>query len=551
MLPSPLAVLVALVLLSRIRRVGCRLGFEIDLPGSSRQRSPTLHFALTRPMQLVTDRFATSNDSATACDTSLRTYCGGTWTGIANHLDYIQDMGFDAVWISPLPLNLDGTAYWLTDLDTLNPHFGTADDLKNLSSALHTRGMYLMVDVVVNHYAGNPQNTTPSSLDLFDTDYPALLPFGTESDFHPQGFITDYTNQTEVEQCWLGDEKLPLPDVDTEDEDVVDTLYAWIKNTVAEYAASAGVFNLGEVENDDPTYLASYLDVLDGVLDYPTYYKLVAAFSSPSGNLSALSGAPTVQSVAPRLFVLFFFVRVCVFGAQHSQWDVLALSTRSNGSLAFSDGRLFECPVVPSHGQIQGTYLFGFYSSIRAPPLQLLCWPYRQCQRDPTREPLRRKESVQDVVPGPPVYLRMGDAVRELSSVLASAFIRFIHSSLVYVASFSDTTSPSTRRPWEQGVGCRADAAYCLNKIHAPPRPKPGSVRYNNATKPTNATTPTNVPSTPNATPPPLSLRLPPAPPLLLPLLAPVASAGHAHAPPLPWLGVDACEHLRHPRLVP
>ena len=35
-------------------------------------------------------------------------YCGGTWNGITKHLDYIQSMGFDAVWISPVSANLEG-----------------------------------------------------------------------------------------------------------------------------------------------------------------------------------------------------------------------------------------------------------------------------------------------------------------------------------------------------------------------------------------------------------------------------------------------------------
>lgn len=42
------------------------------------------------------------------------------------------------------------TSYWTKDLNDLNSHFGTADDLKALSDALHARGMYLMVDIVVN-----------------------------------------------------------------------------------------------------------------------------------------------------------------------------------------------------------------------------------------------------------------------------------------------------------------------------------------------------------------------------------------------------------------
>ncbi|KAK7007913.1 glycoside hydrolase family 13 protein [Favolaschia claudopus] len=289
--------------------------------------------------QLVTDRFATSSNSSTPCDTSQRTYCGGSWAGITQHLDYIQDMGFDAVWISPISKNLDGTAYgdgyWLTDLDTTSSRFGTAQDLKNLSAALHARGMYLMLDVVVNHFAALPQNSSSSSLlstasktsltsplgDLLDIsiNFPDLLPLSKEADFHPACFIADYTNQTEVEQCWLGDEKLPLPDVNTEDPDVVETLYKWIADMVKEYGVDgvridtvkhirrafwegftqrAGVFTLGEVCTDNATYAASYLGAVDGVLDYPTWYKLIMAFASVSGNLSAIQDAPSLPSLA-------------------------------------------------------------------------------------------------------------------------------------------------------------------------------------------------------------------------------------------------------------
>lgn len=33
--------------------------------------------------------------------------CGGSWIGITEHLDYIQNMGFDAIWISPVVENID------------------------------------------------------------------------------------------------------------------------------------------------------------------------------------------------------------------------------------------------------------------------------------------------------------------------------------------------------------------------------------------------------------------------------------------------------------
>jgi alpha-amylase len=48
--------------------------------------------------QIVTDRFARTDNSTTAnCDPRRGLYCGGTWQGIINKLDYIQGMGFTAV----------------------------------------------------------------------------------------------------------------------------------------------------------------------------------------------------------------------------------------------------------------------------------------------------------------------------------------------------------------------------------------------------------------------------------------------------------------------
>ncbi|KAH9856074.1 glycoside hydrolase family 13 protein [Lenzites betulinus] len=262
--------------------------------------------------QLITDRFATSDGSSPACDTSQRQYCGGTWKGIVQKLDYIQNMGFDAIWISPVVANVEGNTtygqafhgYWTQDINSLNSHFGSADDLKALSTALHARNMYLMVDVVVNHMAGtaDPPN------------YSAFQPFSSQSDFHSECFVSNYDNQTEVEQCWLGDKNVPLVDINTEDDGVVSTMNNWISTLVSNYsvdgiridtvkhvrkdfwpdfAKSAGVFTIGEVLNNETSYVSAYTQVLDSVLDYPTWFPLVAAFQTSFGNLSAL--ASTVQ----------------------------------------------------------------------------------------------------------------------------------------------------------------------------------------------------------------------------------------------------------------
>lgn len=59
--------------------------------------------------QVMTDRFARTDLSTTArCDTGEQVYCGGTWRGLISKLDYIQGMGFTAIWISPVVQQVDG-----------------------------------------------------------------------------------------------------------------------------------------------------------------------------------------------------------------------------------------------------------------------------------------------------------------------------------------------------------------------------------------------------------------------------------------------------------
>jgi hypothetical protein len=229
------------------------------------------------PLQLLTDRFALEGGGTTPCVTDDRKYCGGSYQGIIGKLDYIQGLGFDAVWISPIVANVEGFTYygeayhgyWAQDINKLNPHFGSPKDLDALSKALHARKMYLMVDIVVNHFG--PANSSAS--------FASFNPFNQPSYFHPKCLITDYNNQTDVEQCWLGDGNLALADVNTEDEWVVETYYCWIQSLVKEYAIDgiridtvkhvrkdfwpefaerSGVYTVGEVYDGDTAYVKDY-----------------------------------------------------------------------------------------------------------------------------------------------------------------------------------------------------------------------------------------------------------------------------------------------------
>ncbi|CRG90037.1 alpha-amylase [Talaromyces islandicus] len=266
-------------------------------------RSQSIYF-------LLTDRFGREDNSTTAsCDVSERIYCGGSWQGIINHLDYIQGMGFTAIWITPVTEQLpqdtgDGEAYhgyWQQDIYNINSNYGTAADLLALSEALHDRGMYLMVDVVANHMGYDGSGDT--------VDYSVFSPFDSSSYFHSYCLISDYSNQANVEDCWLGDTTVSLPDLNTDLSSVQTLWYDWVADLVSNYSidglridtvkhvqksfwpgynSAAGVYCVGEVFDGDPAYTCPYQNYLDGVLNYPIYYQLLYAFESSSGSISGL-----------------------------------------------------------------------------------------------------------------------------------------------------------------------------------------------------------------------------------------------------------------------
>jgi len=261
--------------------------------------------------QLVTDRYALpAGTDPNACNPADRTWCGGTWNTTRENLDYIQNAGFTAIWISPVNQNYEGPrtpygdpyhGYWIQDATQLNSRFGTSDDLKALSAELHRRNMYLMVDVVVNNVMAT--SITP--------DYSKYM-FKNQSQYHTYCPVVWGDRQSEI-NCWLGDQTVPLPDLNTQDSQVQAVYGEWVKNLVQEYSidgiridaakhvdsnfwgpfcSNAGVFCMGEVFGDDLNLASQYQGpgTLDSILNYPTYDALVQAFQIPgNANTSGLA----------------------------------------------------------------------------------------------------------------------------------------------------------------------------------------------------------------------------------------------------------------------
>ena len=80
---------------------------------------------------------------------------GGDLKGIIKHVDYISDLGFTAVWPTPVLTNdmPKGSyhGYAITDYYQVDPRFGTMEDYKKLAHELRKKGMKLIMDQVANH----------------------------------------------------------------------------------------------------------------------------------------------------------------------------------------------------------------------------------------------------------------------------------------------------------------------------------------------------------------------------------------------------------------
>jgi oligo-1,6-glucosidase len=76
----------------------------------------------------------------------------GDLRGIIDHLDHLEALGVDVLWLSPIYRSpQDDNGYDISDYLDVDPTFGTLADLDELVGGLHDRGIKLMMDLVVNH----------------------------------------------------------------------------------------------------------------------------------------------------------------------------------------------------------------------------------------------------------------------------------------------------------------------------------------------------------------------------------------------------------------
>lgn len=264
---------------------------------------------------VVTDRFLNSdkNNDFNVKANDPWAYHGGDFQGLINKLDYIKDLGATTIWITPPMDNRDNAfkadfgggkmqdiwgyhGYWFKDFYAVDEHLGDMKKMQELVSKAHSKGIKVLLDIVVNHV---------------DYDHPWAKdknnPNGQYYNwFNHAGKIQDneWSNQWKVENGELAE----LPDLNQNNPETYDYLVKaskwWIQQTKADgfridtvkhvgrpfwkkYSkdihdfAGKDFLLLGEVYEGYPERCADYInDGLDSTFDFPFYYAIKDVFGN-------------------------------------------------------------------------------------------------------------------------------------------------------------------------------------------------------------------------------------------------------------------------------
>ena len=218
----------------------------------------------------VTDRFfdgdAGNNDAYGVGDYNIgekggSSYHGGDFAGLNQKLDYLKDLGVNTIWITPIVENITkdqhdnetDTAtygyhgYWASDFTKLNKHLGTEEQFKALLEAAHSKGMKIMVDVVLNHAGYETEGYFNNIL--------------RDADGKPISMIRDDSNTIGGDDKY--DSLSDLPDFVTENKAVTDQLVAWQTGWMSKY--NIDYYRVDTVKHVETTTWAAFKNSLTKV----------------------------------------------------------------------------------------------------------------------------------------------------------------------------------------------------------------------------------------------------------------------------------------------
>ncbi len=163
----------------RVRATSGNAHAEAPYTFAARSASPSGFSSADVLYLILPDRFADgdpANDRPAGSPAPDRhdphAYHGGDLQGVIDHLDYLQQLGVTAIWLTPIlqndPKTRDYHGYGATDMYAVEPRLGTLATYRHLADELHRRGMKLVFDDVPNHVGqANPWVTDPPMPDWF------------------------------------------------------------------------------------------------------------------------------------------------------------------------------------------------------------------------------------------------------------------------------------------------------------------------------------------------------------------------------------------------
>ncbi|GGF60895.1 hypothetical protein GCM10010912_02630 [Paenibacillus albidus] len=276
--------------------------------------------------QIMVDRFHDGDSSNNATGTAIRygetseedfRYMkGGDWQGVIDKLPYIHNMGYTAIWISPVAepqvtsRDNNGTGkntayhgYNVKDPNKANPYFGTKEKLKELVDAAHALGIKVVIDVVPNHI-GDYMLGTQTYYDI-----PSLqpaAPFNNPAWYHHNGDINWSLADGRYDQ-WAQDymenhDLAGLDDIDFDVPAAKAAIFGSIKNwfdytgadgarvdaaklmkptDIGELQNLLGVNTFGENFDGNAEFVSRWVGQNKewGMLDFPLFFSVLNSFA--------------------------------------------------------------------------------------------------------------------------------------------------------------------------------------------------------------------------------------------------------------------------------
>ncbi|KHD86629.1 oligo-1,6-glucosidase [Heyndrickxia ginsengihumi] len=159
----------------------------------------------------------------------------GDIRGIISKLDYLQQLGVDVVWLSPVYQSPnDDNGYDISNYEEIMDEFGTMDDLEELLDEMHKRGIKLVMDLVVNHTSDEHQWFVEAKKSK-ENPYRDFYIWRTGKDNHPPtdwqssfgGSTWEYSPETDEYYLHMFSKK--QPDLNWENPKVRDSIYKMMK----------------------------------------------------------------------------------------------------------------------------------------------------------------------------------------------------------------------------------------------------------------------------------------------------------------------------------